>query len=178
MNRNGLRTLLLLVFLIGISVLLPACMRSQSKGVVSEQFIAPTLVATIFRTPTVDPFMTTLNPQADCTNSLTFLDDLTIPDGSIIEPEQSFVKQWQVQNSGTCDWTKQYSARNISGFSMGADAKQKLPELAAGEIGVLEITFTAPPDYGGYYSQWQAHDARGKAFGDDIFVDIVVSQKY
>lgn len=178
MNRKSLRILLLVVFLIGISMLLSACMRSQSKGVISEQFIAPTLVATIFRTPTVDPFQATLNPQGDCTNSLTFLDDLTVPDGSIFEPEQSFVKQWQVQNSGTCDWTNRYSARNISGFSMGADAKQKLPELAAGETGILEITFTAPPDYGGYYSQWQAYDGRGKAFGDDIFVDIVVSQKY
>lgn len=168
----------MLIGLAAVSVLLTACMRSQSKGVISEQFIAPTLVATIFRTPTVDPFQPTMDPQGPCTNSLTFLDDLTVPDGSVFEPNQSFVKQWQIQNSGTCDWSNRYSARNISGFSMGADAKQKLPELATGETGVLEITFTAPPDFGSYYSQWQAYDARGKSFGDDIFVDIVVSQQY
>ncbi len=159
------RSAALFLLLLFAAFFLSSCMRSQSKGVISEQFIAPTLIATIFKTPTIDPFQPTLDPRGPCTDNLTFLDDLSVPDGTVVEPGEEVVKQWQVQNSGSCEWTARYSLRNISGGSYGAEARQKLPVIPPGETGVIEITFTAPDIAGGHFSGWQAYDARGKPFG-------------
>ena len=176
MNRNALKRFFALSALTAFSILFfAACMRSQSKGVVSSQFIPPTLVATAFKTPTMDPFQPTADPRGPCTNDLAFMDDLTVPDGTVFEPGAEIVKQWQVQNSGTCEWTSRYSLRILSGSSMGAAVKQKLNPIPPGETGTIEVIFTAPQEIGNYYCQLQAYDERGKSFGHDIFIDILVN---
>ncbi|MFZ5879765.1 MAG: NBR1-Ig-like domain-containing protein, partial [Chloroflexota bacterium] len=43
-----------------------------------------------------------------CVNDLRFEQDLTIPDGTVVQPGASVEKQWLVTNSGTCDWTSSY----------------------------------------------------------------------
>ncbi len=159
------------------TAIVTGCLRSQSEGVLSSQFIPPTLVATSFKTPTTDPFQPTIDPRGPCTNDLTFIDDLTVPDGTVFEPGAEIVKRWQVENSGTCEWTAKYSVRILSGASMGAEPKQKLEPIAPGETGSVEIVFHAPEETGEYYSQWQAYDDRGKPFGQDFFIDIIVSSQ-
>ena len=176
MNRFATKRFVSLCVLTALSILLfAACTRSQSKGVVSSQFIPPTLVATAFKTPTTDPFQPTANPRGPCTDDLTFIDDLTVPDGSVFAPGEQIVKQWQVENSGTCEWTSKYSVRILSGSSMGAAGKQKLPSIPPGEEGMVEVIFTAPEEIGNYYCQLQAYDDSGKPFGHDFFIDIIVS---
>ncbi|MHC1772077.1 MAG: NBR1-Ig-like domain-containing protein [Flexilinea sp.] len=162
--------LAIIIILIGTS-----CMRSQSKGVTSSEFIPPTLVATVFKTPTTDPFRPTEDPRGPCDDNLEFVDDLTVPDGTVFAPGGEIDKKWQIKNSGTCEWISKYSIRMLSGDSMGAESKQKLQLLQPGETGEVEITFIAPDEPGSYYSQWQAYDAQGKPFGQDFYLDIVVA---
>ena len=41
---------------------------------------------------------------SDCTNEGVFVADVTIPDGTEVAPNEPFLKQWRVQNTGTCNW--------------------------------------------------------------------------
>ena len=109
-----------------------------------------------------------------CINSLSFLNDITINDGTTVSPNTAMDKQWLVQNSGTCDWDSTYRLKWIGGDPMGAAQEQSLYPARAGTQATLRILFTAPATEGPYESAWQAYDPEGNAFGDPIFIKIVV----
>ena len=163
------------LLLCGLVILLSGCARSQYKGVQYEQYIAPSLVATAVNTPTVNPIVP-LPTSADvnCTSILTYVDDVTVPDGTIFVPGDEIVKTWAVRNDGNCAWNDKYSLRYIDGSAMEADSRQTLPALEPGEEGEVTVIFIAPQYAGSYYSGWQAYDAQGEPFGDDIFIEIYV----
>ena len=152
------------------------CRRSQFRGVEYVQYIPPTLVATVVNTPTVNPItpMPTSAMNYDCTPNLSYLDDVTVPDGTTFVPGDQIVKKWAVRNDGDCTWNDKFSLRYIDGSAMGADSRQSLPELGPGESGEVTVIFYAPQNAGSYYSGWQAYDAQGNAFGDDIYIEIYV----
>jgi hypothetical protein len=106
---------------------------------------------------------------------LTFSQDLTIPDGSIIQPGASIEKEWLVTNSGTCNWDAFYRLKLVSGESLGAPVEQALFPARAGGQANLRIIFTAPLVTGTYQSAWQAFSPDGTAFGDAVFMTINVS---
>lgn len=120
--------------------------------------------------PTVFP---TVNP-ADCTNNLTFVEDLTIPDNMFSTFGLTLDKQWLVENSGTCHWNSTYRLRNIGGAALGAPAEIALYPARAGTQATLRILFTAPFAEGVYESAWQAFDANGNSFGDPVYIRITV----
>ena len=158
-----------------ILMLLCACRRSQYKGLDIEWYSPPTLVATVVNTPTVNPI--TPMPTSidfDCVSYLSYVDDVTVPDGTIFVPGDEIVKTWAVRNDGECKWSDKFSLRFIDGIAMEADIRQKLPELEPGEEGEVTVIFTAPQMAGSYYSGWQAYDAQGEPFGDDIYMEIYV----
>jgi hypothetical protein len=102
------------------------------------------------------------------------LQDLSIPDGSVVLPGQSIDKRWQVRNSGTCNWDQRYSLRLISGDAMGTDGSVLLYPARAGADATLQIVFTAPQEPGSYECQWQAANPDGTPFGDAFYMQIVV----
>jgi hypothetical protein len=116
-------------------------------------------------TPTAEP----------CTNNLTFLDDLTVPDGSLVEPGQKIDKQWLVQNSGTCDWNARYRLKLVSGYPpLGAELSQQLFPARAGSEVTIQIFFLAPPASDLYRSAWIAYGPDDQPFGEMIFIEFVV----
>jgi len=143
---------------------------------VSEQapiYIPPTLAAASLATPTAD--LTASNAKGQtCTNDLTFLDDISIPDGTNVEPGATLDKQWDVKNSGTCDWDETYSVRLIEGSDLGATNPQAITPLRADVEGVIRIVFTAPLEPGNYISKWQAYGPNGEAFGQFFSIEINV----
>ena len=110
-----------------------------------------------------------------CANNLGFLQDVTIPDNTLVAPGSPVVKQWLVVNSGTCNWSADYRLRFIQGDPMGAAPEYALFPARAGAQATLEIVFTAPIGSGTYVSEWQAYDPGGLPFGDSFFVKIVVT---
>ncbi|PKN91569.1 MAG: hypothetical protein CVU44_18475 [Chloroflexi bacterium HGW-Chloroflexi-6] len=110
-----------------------------------------------------------------CLNDLKFLADLTVPDGSPINPNERIDKQWRVVNSGTCDWDAGYRLKLVGGFApLGAEIVQALFPARAGAEVTIQIFFTAPPTSGVYRSAWQASDPQGQPFGETIYIEIVV----
>jgi hypothetical protein len=111
-----------------------------------------------------------------CTDNLTFVDDATIPDGTIVAPGSSLDKQWLVQNSGTCNWDTRYRLRLVSDEALGASLEQALFPARAGTQANLRILFIAPQEAGEYVSEWQAFDANGIPFGESFYIKIEVQQ--
>ncbi len=134
---------------------------------------APPIVAT----STPDLAQTQLDqPQSTpvCIDNLTFISDVSIPDGTEVQANATLDKRWEVKNSGNCNWDDRYRLRLIAGPAMGAVQEQALyPARSEGQV-ILQIVFQAPVDPGSYRSAWQAYNPDGQPFGDPVFIDILV----
>ncbi len=146
--------------------------RSVIDYTTSTPFIPPILLTTptqpnhLFIEPT---------PTKQCEDNLSFIGDLTVPDGSQVPANAIIDKRWEVINSGTCDWDARYHLRLIAGSLLGANAsEQPLYPARSGARAVLRIFFQAPSEEGRYRSAWQAFDPDDLPFGDPIFIDIEV----
>ena len=120
--------------------------------------------------PTLEP---TLSP-AECTNNLTFVADVTVPDNSIFNQGETIDKQWLVENSGTCNWDSFYRLKHTNGATLGAPEEIALYPARAGTQATIRILFTAPFTVDYFESEWQAFDGNGVPFGDPIFIKINV----
>ena len=120
-------------------------------------------------TPTTSP-----TPRS-CTDSLKFQADLTYPDGTLVKPGQALQKQWRILNDGTCDWDGTYLLEPVTGYpSLGAASPMALYPARAGTKFTLSIDFTAPAEAGTYRTVWQAVNPQGLAFGEQIYMEVVV----
>jgi hypothetical protein len=138
-----------------------------------ESALEPTTTPTPDSTPEPDVSQTP-TPEG-CTSDLKFLEDLTVPDGSLVEPGQKIDKQWRVQNSGTCDWGARYRLKLVGGFPpLGAELSQQLFPARAGSEATIQIFFIAPPASGLYRSAWIAYGPDDQPFGEMIFIEFVV----
>ena len=113
------------------------------------------------------------SPTPPCTDGLAFIEDLTIPDGTIVTPGASLEKQWRVQNNGSCNWDVRYRLKFVGGLEMGA-SEQALYPARAGTQATLRIIFAAPATPGNYTTAWQAFGPEGEPFGDAIYMEITV----
>ncbi len=163
---RSLIALLLLLVLTGCS----------SLGLVPTQslYVPPTLAASPQPLETPLPTLNPATPTPSCTNNLTYLEDLTLPDGTVVNPGETLDKRWQVTNEGTCNWGAGYTLRLITGPDMGAEPEQALYPARAGTETTIRVIYIAPAESGTYRSAWQAFDPGGQAFGDPVFIEIVV----
>ncbi|MEW5939735.1 MAG: NBR1-Ig-like domain-containing protein [Chloroflexota bacterium] len=136
-------------------------------------------------TPTPVPtstFVPTSTPLSYC-DWAAFVKDVTIPDGTTLQPGETFVKTWRVKNRGTCAWTSDYLLVFTNGSLMSAPAAVRLPAyVAPGQTIDLSVTFTAPTAPGHYVSYWMLRNPSGVLFGSGdnankpIFADINVAK--
>ncbi|HAV78693.1 MAG TPA: hypothetical protein DCX53_15195 [Anaerolineae bacterium] len=144
-------------------------------------FIEPTLIFIATPAATVQSLeipLPTVIPTIDqlsCTNNLSFIEDITIPDNSFIPFGTAINKQWLVENSGTCNWNSQYKLRHIGGAVLGAPEEIALFPARSGTQATIQITFTTPFEEGVYESAWQAFDPNGFPFGDPIYMRILAA---
>lgn len=111
-----------------------------------------------------------------CSNGLSFIRDVTIPDGTVVNPGELLDKRWDVHNSGSCNWDQRYRVKLIAGPGMGMAVQQALiPALSGTEV-TIRMIFIAPEESGNFRSAWQAYDPQDIPFGDPFFIDIVVAE--
>lgn len=99
-------------------------------------------------TSTPAPTATQTCPQAQ------FVTDVTISDGTIMTPGQSFTKKWRIRNTGQCAWNG-YSLVFDSGDSMGGPATKPIGAVNPGQEIDLEVNLTAPNTPGNYRGYWR-----------------------
>jgi len=88
--------------------------------------------------------------------------------GSLID------KQWLGNDTGSCNGDSAYRLKWIGGNPMGVNREQFLYPARAGTQVALRILFTTPAAEGTYESAWQACSSNGIAFGNPIYMKIVV----
>jgi hypothetical protein len=153
-------------------------------GCASEADIAPTMTAQPAQpsvtsqpappTPTLLSGATATVPADDCFNDAVFVEDVTIPDFSLIEPGETLDKRWLVQNSGTCDWGPGYKLVRLGADDFSGPIELALFPAAAGSSAELKVELTAPEEPGEYISRWQAYSDEGIPFGQEIYLLIMI----
>lgn len=113
-------------------------------------------------------------PPTESCDVAQFVDDITIPDGTTLEPNETFTKTWRLKNVGTCSWTTSYSVVFSSGDSMDGPATQALTSnVNPGQTVDISIDLTAPDTDGNYKGYWKLRNATGVHF-TQFYVDIKV----
>jgi hypothetical protein len=109
-----------------------------------------------------------------CIDGATFLEDLTVPDGSVILPGEALDKRWSVRNSGSCDWGPDYRLVQVGTSDIEGPVEIALFPAEAGSTAVWQVALVAPTAPGEYLGRWQARAPNGALFGDEVFVLILV----
>ena len=115
-------------------------------------------------------------------NVAQFITDVTVPDGTVMTPNQTFTKKWRIKNIGTCAWTG-FSLVFDNGESMGGPATKAISALNPGQEVDLEVNLTAPSTIGAYRGYWRintnggvlvpiVNGSQGKSFYVDIKVQL------
>lgn len=166
---------------LGVLILLSACLRPLQADPLDADvpaFVPPTLLPfTTTPVPTATPEQNPGLPQGDsCIDNLTFIEDESIPDGTVLEPGTTIKKGWKVTNSGTCNWGKGYTIRLIAGPALDAPSPQDLFPARSGTSLTIQIEYKVPENTGKVRSVWQAYNPSDVAFGDSFYLDIVVEK--
>jgi len=143
----------------------------------------PTIVpATNTPVPTSTPVPTAT--QVTYCEWAAFIKDVTISDGTVLDPGETFTKVWRLKNRGTCTWTADYMLVFTSGTQMGGTTALRLPgTVLPGQTVDVSVTLTAPSSSGSYTGYWMLRNPSGALFGSGdkanvpFYVDIVVKDQ-
>ncbi|OQY46584.1 MAG: hypothetical protein B6242_07390 [Anaerolineaceae bacterium 4572_78] len=122
------------------------------------------------------------NPSGEvsgCVDQAKFIKDITIPDNTILNPSQRFVKTWQIRNEGTCLWGPGYQLVFVDGVIMGASPTNPLQQVVQpGQTIDLSVSLVAPGNAGTYRGNWKLRNTNSDIFGsrgdNPFYVQIVV----
>lgn len=99
-------------------------------------------------------------------NQVQFVQDVTMPDGTEVQPGEEFTKIWQVKNIGTCTWTPDYSLIPVWGDEMGTRPPVPLGQVVQpGDIAEISMDMKAPYLPACYFTYWMMVDNQGNKFG-------------
>lgn len=95
-----------------------------------------------------------------------FIADVTIPDGTSVPVNTTFVKTWRVQNVGSVIWKDRYLKRitPASDLICSSPAMVPIPETQPGEVIEISVTFKTPHLPGSCRTDWKTSDKRGNLF--------------
>jgi hypothetical protein len=189
----------LLAVVVVLSLLLPACnypsaeptsdvlATSAAETVAAlltqpaQITLPPPLATDTPMPPTGTPIPATQTPPAasptagttGCTDKATFVSDVTIPDDTNIDPGETFVKTWRLQNSGTCTWNTGYALVFQSGNNLSGPASVPFTgTIAPGSTVDLSVNLTAPGSSGTYKGNWMLRNDSGVIFGIGANADV------
>jgi len=147
------------------------------------QAITPTTGVPDVTQPAFTQPAATQPPASNVADRMQFVADVTVPDGTVMDPGQSFTKTWRLQNAGTTTWTTSYSLVFFGGEQMGGPNAVPVPsEVPPGGTVDISVNLTAPAENGNYIGYWIMRNAAGANFGlgpnadQAIYVEINVGE--
>lgn len=160
------------------------------SAVLTETAVAApsdTPVATLTASPTLRPLTTitggpttssagsgqVISTTASCYR-LTFVSDVTVPDNTAMNQNQSFTKTWKVLNSGSCPWDAGFQFVYRTGEQMSGVTYVLPSAVAPNATFDVSVAMVAPARSGTLRGDWQMSTAGGQFFGDIVYVQIVV----
>ena len=128
----------------------------------------PTATPTATGTATAEPAPTPTLPVYDAA----YVADVTVPDGTVIEPGTPFTKTWRLRNTGNTPWDETTSLALAVGEAMGAPEAVPVPATAPGETADVSVPMVAPAVIGEHSAAWRLCRAEG-CFGGAVTLQIV-----
>lgn len=150
-----------------------ATLNGETKFTIFDGSLATYPRDLIDPTPFLDPFFRE-EPVSLTRCNLAFLEDVTIPDDTVLPGGSMFVKTWKVRNNGTVDWDNGYKFVFIANTPMTSFLEVPLPPARASQDATITIAMEAPRRPGRYKCTWRARDPQGNFFGHDIWTIIRV----
>ena len=81
---------------------------------------------------------TTTTTSGSCYNA-TLVSDVTIPDGTEVKAGDSFTKTWSIENSGSCEWTRDFRITFVGGNRFGSDTTKIRKFVKAGDTANISL---------------------------------------
>ncbi|CAG8432679.1 5661_t:CDS:10 [Diversispora eburnea] len=110
-----------------------------------------------------------------------FVDDINIPDGTVLEPLTQFHKIWKMVNNGDINWPEDTILVHVGGPRMvkegilgRKDIEFQVGPVAVGETINITADLQAPLEPGKHVSYWCLDDGNGNKFGHRVWCDITV----
>ena len=125
-----------------ISITEPPATTETSAAPADVTAVTDTPATPLTATPTAGTPIPT-NPP-DCTNSASFVTDVTIPDNTNIAGGTTFTKTWRIGNNGTCVWGPTYTLTHYSDERLGAPDSVPLGLTYPGQTLDISVDLTAP----------------------------------
>jgi len=119
------------------------------------------------------PGGTSASSSSTCYNA-TLISDVTVPNGTKMNPGDTFTKTWEIKNSGTCDWTGEFKITYVGGDLFGSDTTKIRKFVKAGATTNISLPMVAPNGSGSATSSWQMADDSGTLFGQIFTIQIVL----
>ena len=167
----------------GIHTLVAMTIEAQMAMITPSETAVPSTTPTLLPSPTVMQTMPTMKamPISNVVSSVTscdnsaYVSDVTIPDGTILAPSESFTKTWTIQNTGTCAWSTSYAISYVSGSAMSGSTTALSSAVSSGGTVSVSVAMVAPSSTGTYTGYWKIQNVAGTTFGETVYVQIVVS---
>jgi LysM repeat protein len=113
--------------------------------------------------PVVDQPTPAAAPKTDkpVTSLAQFIEDVTIPDGTVMEPGQAFTKTWRLKNVGAAEWGEGSNLSFYDGEQMDGASPVAVPNVGPGETVDISVDMMAPAEVGNYTGRWRLYAASG-----------------
>lgn len=144
-----------------------AAIAGVSRGSVQVNVVAPTPTPT----PTPESPTTTVAGAPACMQAQ-FVADVTVPDGTHFDNNESFKKTWRLRNSGTCDWPEDTVLVFYQGENMGGPDSVPVGAVKAGATVDISVDLKAPANSGRFTGWWYLKADGAKIPGSDVTVVI------
>lgn len=138
----------------------------------------PSATPTATDTPRPTRTPTPAVPQAE------FVKDVTIPDGTVMKPNNPFTKTWRFKNVGAVPWGQGVKHVFVSGEHNGYESKKMqgpdsvdVANVQPGKGVSVSVDLVSPAEPGHYRSYWRLQLGNGEWLEDVHYVDIYVARK-
>jgi uncharacterized protein YkwD len=158
-----------------VSITEPPAANETSTAQPVDTSVTETSATLPTSTPTLGtPFPT--NPP-DCTNSASFVADVSIPDNTNIAGGTAFTKTWRISNTGSCVWNPTYTLVHYSDETLGAPPSVPLPITAPGQTADISVNLTAPNSVGTHRGNFVIENPAGLIMkvGDDSRLWVIIN---
>ncbi|RGB22858.1 hypothetical protein C1646_729705 [Rhizophagus diaphanus] len=148
---------------------------ADSNNYFTPLFLKKSVAETISKNPSGKAFdVSMLNSR--------FIEDVNVPDGTVLVPQAQFLKIWKMSNNGSIAWPESTVLHYVGGQRMFNDALIKSgeePKILVGSVEVgktvcISADLQAPSEPGKYVSFWRLTDSDGNRFGHKVWCDITV----
>jgi next-to-BRCA1 protein 1 len=101
---------------------------------------------------------------------------VTVPDGTVLMPGETFEKIWRISSSGCAPWPVGTRWVFVAGDRMGTPGAVAVADTPVGGAADVAVLMVAPDTPGTYRGYWQMQTPDGEFFGERVYVQVVVSE--